>query len=795
LERAGRLPVPAESSRDAARAALDLARVYSAAGRPLAAAVYAEHLARTARSPSAAAKAAAVALDAYSRASRSTPSDDLRAVDRERRISLATHIDRIAPNEPDADGVRVQLAADLYRAGRKLEAFEAFARVPARFPRLAQARMFEGIAAFDLIRPLSADETRTEGLTAERKQTIYQKAVADLAAVPIPVDAVKDDPEGDAPVSDYFNLRLQLAQLHLTQGAKGYTPAEEVVVSSAEVAQKHPGLAADEKARFAMRFELMHIRAVYAQAMPLYQQGKFAEAAERFGKLLDPVLAAGPAAKKHSAPELIDLAKSLDADRVRLLLVPALNARVREGAAAKTSELLDKLKEFGGDLSTSARVVQQGVGSIRPAVDALRKEKKDADADKLIDAVTGMVAKLAGEKDLPNDVRVNLGKSFRELGQYARAAELLTIVPPPSNMEAFKSEQKASENETAEQAAAREKDAAAVPLYRAARVELARAYRLDKKFTEAAAVLDEALGKEAEQKNATGVKPRAGGWASRFPEYRKESILLLEAKATADPKGGALLWNEAIANWRGWSAEYVQALNTLNRTYYPAKRDSERLTTRARLLDALANKEKVDFDDEKKQAAKELEQAVKDAAAADEGVAAATKAVDAANNPADAEKAREALDTARDMADDAARKVGELKARLPLLEEFAKLKDPDWADEAKKAQQAVEPLQRQMGEMERKINPLRSILQDVSAEQMRCVAAAQAAITRQSNPTNYAAYLTRQGKEIAEFEKKNRPLPVNVKQKLYDLLESNKELKDEYRKAGGIDFLTPPSGQ
>ena len=39
-----------------------------------------------------------------------------------------------------------------------------------------------------------------------------------------------------------------------------------------------------------------------------------------------------------------------------------------------------------------------------------------------------------------------------------------------------------------------------------------------------------------------------------------------------------------------------------------------------------------------------------------------------------------------------------------------------------------------------------------------------------------------------------RPLPANVKQKLFDLLESDKALKDEYREAGGIDLIAPPSG-
>jgi hypothetical protein len=68
-------------------------------------------------------------------------------------------------------------------------------------------------------------------------------------------------------------------------------------------------------------------------------------------------------------------------------------------------------------------------------------------------------------------------------------------------------------------------------------------------------------------------------------------------------------------------------------------------------------------------------------------VDAATKAVDAAAaTPADLAKARDTLEAARDAAADAARKVGELKARLPMIDGYAKQPPADWADEAKKVQ-------------------------------------------------------------------------------------------------------------
>jgi hypothetical protein len=792
LERANGLPVPPESVREAARAQLDLARAYLSGNRPHAAAVYAEHLARTARSASAAARAGGLALDSYSRAV--TPNEEARAIDRERRVSLAKYLEKAAPAEPETDAARMRLGGDLYGLGRKADAFEAFSRVSARSPALTQARLYEGVAAFELIRPLRPDESpRAEELPADKKASVYQRAVADLSAVPAPPNETKDDPAGGlTPVSDYFNLRLQLAQLHLTQGAKGYAAAEQAAVAAAAAAAAHPGLSADDKLKVGMQCESQRLRAVYGQAMPLYAQGKYAESAERFSALLAEVLKAGPAVKPNQPADVADLAKGLDALRISLLLVPTLNARVREGAVVKTGELLDELKKFGGDLSTSARVVQQGVAGVRPAVEALRKEGKDADADKLVTAVSAMVAKLAAEPNLPMDVRMNLGRSFRDLGQFAKAVELLAAVPAPANPEALKGELKPAEKETPEQAKQRDADNAAAPLYRLARLELIRSHRLDKKYDEAAAVLDDALGKEAE-KNQQGVKPRAGGWASRSPEFRKEAILLIEAKAAAaEGKAAFDPWNEAIANWRGWAGEYFRSLNALNQPYSLNRQKRERLAFRLRLIELLATKEKVDYKDEVVQAEKELEKADKKLEKANAALAEAAKGLRAVP-PGEADAAREKVEAARDAADEAAKAVAEFRYRPVLLAEYAKLAaPPDWDDEAKKAQKELDAVQKEMGEQERKMNPLKAAWQDVLSEQFRCVMAAQASVLK-DKPTELEAFAAKHAKTIADFEKGNRPMPTAVRQRLFDLLQTNETLKAEYAKAGGIDLLAPPS--
>lgn len=791
LERAATLPVPPESARDAARAQLDLARTYISGRRPHAAAVLAEHLARTARSPAAAARAAVVALAGYQLAAdQAAPQNqDARAVDRERMIALGVYAEKVAPEDPATDEVRLQLGVLYSQANRPLDMFEVLSRIPPRYPRLAQARLYQGLAAFELLRPPGRDEApRADDLSPEKKKALFGRAVTDLGAVPEPVKETAADQ-----VRFYVNLRLQLGQLHITQGAKEYPTAEQITVAAAATAAGHAALSADDKLKFAMRCERQRLRAVYGQAMPLYVQGKYAEAAERFDPLVKEVLKAGPAVKEKQAADVADLAKGLDTDRIALLLVPALNARVREGAVAKTGELLDELKKFGGDLTTTARVVQQGVAGVKPTVDALRKDGKADEADKLVAAVAAMVSKLAAEPNLPTDVRLNLGRSFRDLGDYGKAAELLEAIPAPANREALKGEVPAPPNETEEEAKKREADNAAAAPYRAARLELARCFRLDGKLDKAAAVLDDALGQEKAPR-ADKVRPREGGWGTRYTDFRREGILLIEAKATAatDPKVAIPLWNEAQATWRVWAAEYLRAVNSLNQPYTLKKRDAERLAARVRVCDDLtARDDEVDFAAEKKKAQAELEQAEKDQEKAAGELAQAEQALNAAGKE-QLEKAREKVDELRGAADALSKAAAELRAKPAVLDEFKKLKPAEWAEEGRKAQAELREAQKEMGDTERKMNPLKAAWADVLADLFRCqVLAATAAL--KAKPTDLEASLKRYAISIADFEKANRPLPAGVRQKLFDLIDAHPPLKDKYKDAGGTDSLTPPS--
>jgi hypothetical protein len=553
LERAHTLPVSAESARDALAARISLAQAYTVANRPHHAAILAESLARSVRSPAQVARAGLVALQAYESAA--PANDEARATDRERMVALCVWIEKTAANDPLTDEVRLKHGVLLSQMGRGVDMFEILSTIPSRYPKVSLARLYQGVAAYELVRPRGPNEAaKTDDLPDAKKAEVYRRAVAALSSVPAPAAGA-----GAEEAATFVKLRLQLAQLHLTTPA-GYATAEKVAIDAAKAATSSPDLHPVQKQALAMQAERFRLRAVYRQVQPLFQENKFAAAAERLAPLLDEIVKSGPASTPNLDGEAADAAKLLDADRIDLVLVPMLNARIREGAVGKTGELFDQLQKFGGNLDTTARLVQQGIASVRPAVEALRKEGKTDEATKLVVAVTGMVDKLAGEKNLSSEVRINLGRAFKSLGEYGKAIELLAMIPAPADRAFLAGDPKVTPpiDETndarTKREAAYEAEKAAAIAYRVAQLELLRCARLDQKFERCDAILDDVLGKD-----------RKSGWGQKFADFRRESLYLSEAKAAdaKTPKDRITHWNAAIQGWRGWADEYKRAIDGL----------------------------------------------------------------------------------------------------------------------------------------------------------------------------------------------------------------------------------------
>ncbi len=562
-ERARALPVPKDSAREALDAEVNLVFAYLASDRPYDAAVLGEHLARTVRAAGPAARAGLYAVQAYLRASaKLDPADAAgRQVDREHAAKLAHFLDKQFPADPSTDAARAQLGQLLLRDGKPLEAFDILARVNPGNPHAAAARLLEGGAALTLLTSTGTDEDGQPALTPQQKADVFRRAVADLGRVgDLPADAPAEDARLNVLVA------LQLAELHLTDRPAGYPRAEQAAAAAAKKAAAFTELSAESRQELALRAEHARLRAVFGQAAGLYQAGKYAEAVAKVAPALAAAAKDGPTAKDGQPEAVAAAAKKLDEFRRDSLLVLALQARIKEGAVDKVGELFDLMKRLGGSLDAGITAVGQLVAAARPQAEALRKEGKAAEADRLVQGVGVVLDKVAAEPNLSPKVLLYLGTALTDMGQADRAAEVLAKVPAPPAADLAR-----------RPADLDEKARPAVQLYRQARLETARAYRVAGRFDDADKALKEAMG--------TKEKP---GWAAGAPDFRREAAYLLEDRAASipDPKQAAPVWAEANRKWAELANDYLPTLQKLAAGRRDAKSAALVLADRGELPDS-----------------------------------------------------------------------------------------------------------------------------------------------------------------------------------------------------------------
>ena len=564
LEREKRLPVPKESLRDSLNSQVMLVYVYRISNRAYQAAVLGEYLAHASKGPTAA-KAGLNAMMAYLESvDKCDPADTAsRALDSAKALSLAYYLDTAIPDDAGTDEARFQAARMLVQNSRYIEAFNILNRITARYPNLTRARLMQGGIAYELLRPRAAGSTPPKfALPAEpQKPAIFKLATTDLAAVPVA------NPATVAPVAiDYCRVQNQLAQIYLTNAAGGGYPMAEKI--GGDVAALIPTLAklpAVEKETLPMEAEMTRINAVYGQAMPLYQQKKYKESADRYAATIAAIEKAGPAVKAPQDATVTITAKRLDELRLSKIVVPALNSRVAAGQLDEAGKLLDMLKRLGSSQDQIVNAVFQVVMASKPQIDQLKKEGKADEAGKVSANLSALAGRISGAEAKLTPVQLlDLGKIFKELGDYEKGAALLLRIPAPANAAFLKAEPPqppASEPTDAppvkkgkdDALAAWTADKAATPYYRVAQLELLRTYRLAGQLPKAEELLGGILGKDKERKT---------GWGSSIPDYRKEGFLFLEAKAagTADMKEATKLWLEAKTGWEALAREYYGLL-------------------------------------------------------------------------------------------------------------------------------------------------------------------------------------------------------------------------------------------
>lgn len=574
LERAVAVAGPADSPKDVLDARVQITYAYLQGGDPLRAAVLGEHLARTARNPAASSRAGVIAVQGYlSSAPPATGADDdarqaALAADRLRAISLATELERNFPNESATDAVRSMLGTLLYRAGQHEDAFHVLSRVTPAFAGHATARLTEGAAAFQVLRP----DAKSNRSAAEKKQ-ILDHAVADLQSVPDPSPAASM-----ADARSFLWCRQQLVELCLLDSAEGLTRAVAEARELGKRVDTFSNLPEEARAIHAFDAERLRLAALAAQAAPYYNAGRWKELAD----LLDPNLVdmakdlksngtavkraeaakAKPGSDLALASELATAAARLDQFRRERIVLLALQGKIRGGEAGKTGDLIGLLETLGGSSDANAATLGQLLIFVRTQAQGLRKEGKGEEADRLTKAVGDLFVSFAAKPNLPDRHAYFAGKALNELGLAEKAAPILAKLPDAAEADL-----------RAPFASLTDEKKTAVRMHRSAKLELAKAYRLSNQFELAEAVLKAALGPDE----------KTPGWAAKVLDYRKEMIYQLEAKAIAEADARKMNEYWALANreWGKLGREYYSVL------VQPLPNDAEKRNEMTRLKDQI----------------------------------------------------------------------------------------------------------------------------------------------------------------------------------------------------------------
>ncbi len=567
-ERLQRMPVPREFARDALEAQANLAYAYTLADKPYQAAVLAESIARTSRSPATASRAGLIAITAYRQAGAKVDQADAkgRRGDLDRAMAVGLWLDKQFPLEAHTDNARVQIARDMVQNRRYPEGFKLLTRVANGSPSVLDARYLESIAAVEMLRAAPAAAEGVPALSPAEKAEVYQKALADLQNLPETPAAA---PRGDARLA--VLLTLQLGELHFLNGVEELPKAEATAGLAGKKLATFTELTPEDKAELEFRVELSRMRALWGQAVILFQAKKYGEAVAKVAPVLQEAKEKGPVFKDSMEGEVAAVAKRVDEYRREKMLGLAMQARIREGAVDQVGELLDVLKKLGGSLANSGATLGVMIDGVRPQIDALRKEGKAAEADALMVGIGSILDKVAAEPDVKPPTIIVLAQGLNSIGNHDKAVEFLKKIAAPADATLMK---KRPDDIPAEA------DKLAALRYRIAQLEMARAYRQGKKYALADAILKEAVGDG---------KP-GSGWTNNA-DFKREAAYLLEAKATGDPTPASAvkLWGEARAKWTEMANQYFGPLKNLS-----GGKNDPRLAMRALLdLNALPKSDKL----------------------------------------------------------------------------------------------------------------------------------------------------------------------------------------------------------
>jgi hypothetical protein len=478
LQRGLALAGRGDAPREVADARVMLAYAHLAGGDLYAAAVLGEHLGRSRLAGARAADATAYALQAYAAIlaagrRRGAPDDELRT-DQRRLRALAELMERTWPDEPVTDVARHQLGSFLLADNNYPDAIAMLARIAPTYPGLAQARYEEGAAA-------QKAQSPAVKLPADQKKALLRRAIADLEAVPDPVPGASEE----STVATCL-AKLQLGNLLLIDeqpNGRNYERAEALGRTLADLA---PKLGLDDQLGPQVATDAAKLRRAGAagRAFVLLKADKVTEAR----KLLDPLVAQVRAELDGKAPHADEAWYQPYREVQREVLLLGMRAAILDGKPDAAQQSLQLLRKAAGGESDNDRLLRL-VFDLKRDADALKAKGATAKRDALDKGLIAFLDELAKPKDLSPEARLFLAQAYAGLDRHDRAAALYKDYPPADAA-----------------------DAEAVKRAQAVRALLMREYRLAKDFTQAQAVLNDALA----------------SWGKTNLDVQREKVLLLE---------------------------------------------------------------------------------------------------------------------------------------------------------------------------------------------------------------------------------------------------------------------------
>ena len=240
----------------------------------------------------------------------------------------------------------------------------------------------------------------------------------------------------------------------------------------------------------------------------------------------------GNAEEVHQA-RIANLAGTVDKTRVDVILA-AFRLKVKQAKAAEAEALLNLIAKAGGKIEDSLPLLEPVGRELAAHMVKLRKQGKKDEADALGAGLAVLLNKISAVEKLPTTTILFVGQMLIEVGEHARAIEMLKKIPPPD----FAGWDTKKPEEIPQELLGRLQTQ--IRSYASAQYGIARALRLNKKFDEAEQLLRNIIGEND--------KP---GWGSGRLYFRRELATLYEDKgAAATGKAALMEWSKAMNEWK-----------------------------------------------------------------------------------------------------------------------------------------------------------------------------------------------------------------------------------------------------